>query len=176
MALGRKRKAADRLSKQPLDLPSGTIIPFAGTVAPEGWAICDGSLVNRTTYSSLYAAIGDAWGNGDGSVTFHLPDMRGKFMRGTDNAAGNDPDAAGRTAGNAGGNTGDAVGSVQSDEFGSHDHDGYSNLNLLYAGGGGRANDAPNGRATGGRYWSTLDTGGNETRPINANVNYMIKL
>ena len=75
-----------------------------------------------------------------------------------------------------GGNSGDAVGSVQDDEFGSHDHDGYSNLNLLYAGGGGRPNDAPNGRATSGRYWSTLNTGGNETRPKNANVNYIIKL
>lgn len=57
--------------------PPGTVDMFAGTVAPDGWLICDGSEVSRTTYSALFDAIGTAWGAGDGSNTFNIPDMRG---------------------------------------------------------------------------------------------------
>lgn len=100
-------------------IPPGTIQSFGGGTVPDGWLLCDGATVNRTTYSALFAAVGTAHGSGDGSTTFHLPDLRGRFLRGADNmgtgAAGRDPDAAGRTAGNAGGNTGNAVGSVQGD-------------------------------------------------------------
>lgn len=100
-------------------IPPGTIQAFGGGTVPQGWLLCDGSTASRTTYSALFAAVGIAHGSGDGATTFHLPDLRGRFLRGADNmgtgAAGRDPNAAGRTAGNAGGNTGNAVGSVQSD-------------------------------------------------------------
>jgi microcystin-dependent protein len=43
-----------------------------------GWLLCDGSAVSRTTYSALYAAIGTAYGTGDGSTSFNLPDLRGR--------------------------------------------------------------------------------------------------
>lgn len=82
MALGTKRKASNALAQFPVNFPSGTIIAFGGATAPEGWVLCDGSTLNRTTYSALYSAIGNAWGSGDGSSTFHLPDLRGKFLRG----------------------------------------------------------------------------------------------
>lgn len=62
--------------------PSGVVSPFAGTSAPAGWFLCDGSAVSRSTYSTLYTAIGTAYGIGDGSTTFNLPDMRGAFVRG----------------------------------------------------------------------------------------------
>jgi microcystin-dependent protein len=76
--------------------PSGTVIMFAGRAAPTGYLACDGSTVSRTTYATLFAAIGTAHGIGDGSTTFHLPDLRGKFVRGYDGAAGNDPDNSSR--------------------------------------------------------------------------------
>lgn len=59
-------------------LPAGMMAMFAGTVAPRGWLFCDGSAVSRTGYAALFAAMGTAFGSGDGSTTFNLPDMRGK--------------------------------------------------------------------------------------------------
>jgi len=94
--------------------PTGTIVAFAGDVVniPFGWMLCNGAAINRTTYSNLYNAIGTAWGIGDGSTTFNLPDLRGQFLRGVNLGSGNDPDALARTAVN-GGNSGDNVGSRQ---------------------------------------------------------------
>ena len=57
---------------------AGVIQMFAGATPPAGWLLCDGSAVSRTTYATLYAAIGDTWGAGDGSTTFNLPDLRGR--------------------------------------------------------------------------------------------------
>lgn len=101
-------------------MPSGTVLPFAGVNVPAGWLLCDGTAISRTTYASLYSSIGTAWGSGDGSSTFNLPDLRGRFMRGRDGGAGRDPDRANRGAANAGGNTGDNVGSVQDNATGTN--------------------------------------------------------
>ena len=46
---------------------------FAGSTAPTGWMLCDGAAISRTSYSALFAAIGDTFGSGDGSTTFNLP-------------------------------------------------------------------------------------------------------
>jgi microcystin-dependent protein len=94
-------------------IPVGTILPFAGGTVPSGWMLCDGSAISRTTYSTLFAIIGNAWGAGDNTTTFNVPDMRGVFMRGVDGSAGNDPSASIRTALHPGGNTGNNVGSFQ---------------------------------------------------------------
>jgi len=99
-------------------IPLGTVIPYAGTTAPSAdWKIADGSAISRTTYSGYYAIAGTSFGSGDGSSTFNLPDLRGLFIRFHDDGAGNDPDAASRTANNSGGATGDNVGSEQADAF-----------------------------------------------------------
>lgn len=93
--------------------PVGTILPFAGpaNVIPEGYLLCDGSLLDKNAYPALYAVIGNAWG---GTTThFSLPDCRGMFLRGVASGSGNDPDRASRTASATGGNTGDNVGSKQ---------------------------------------------------------------
>ena len=69
-------------------VPAGAVSAFAGTnltTPPTGWFFCDGSAVSRTTYAALFAAIGTAYGAGDGSTTFHLPDYRGMFLRGIAN-------------------------------------------------------------------------------------------
>lgn len=62
---------------------TGFVMPFAGSTAPEGWLICDGSAVSRTAYSNLYSAIGTTYGSGDGSTTFNLPDLREATPKGT---------------------------------------------------------------------------------------------
>jgi len=68
--------------------PSGSIIAFGGTTAPSGFLLCDGSNVSRTTYARLFASIATAYGNGDGSSTFGLPDLRDRTLvgKGTNNS------------------------------------------------------------------------------------------
>jgi microcystin-dependent protein len=63
---------------QTVFLPSGVVAPFAGSSAPAGWLLCDGSAVSRTIYAALFAAIGTTWGAGDGSTTFNVPNMLGR--------------------------------------------------------------------------------------------------
>lgn len=58
---------------------SGEMTMFAGPIAPAGWLTCDGSEVSRTVYAALFAVIGVAYGAGDGSTTFNLPPMAGRF-------------------------------------------------------------------------------------------------
>lgn len=71
-------------------VPAGMTAFFASATAPTGWLKADGSAVNRTTYAALFSAIGTVFGAGDGSTTFHLPDLRGEFIRGWDNGRGVD--------------------------------------------------------------------------------------
>jgi phage-related tail fiber protein len=179
-------------------VPAGTIIAFAGSTPPPGWFVCDGSEVSRSQYRSLFGAIGTSWGGGDGASTFKLPDLRGRFMRGVDSGAGRDPQAASRAASASGGAAGDAVGSVQggatarpgtpfwTDATGQHAHNG----SWLGMGWGAGSFNAGLGRADGnspanlwgmtiaadGLHSHTIATGGDpETRPVNANVNFIIK-
>lgn len=56
-------------------VPPGVYMPFGGSTAPTGWLSCDGAAISRTTYASLFAAIGTTYGVGDGSTTFNLPNM-----------------------------------------------------------------------------------------------------
>lgn len=171
MALGNKRRQDNSLAKFPIDFPTGCVLPYAGTVAPDGWVLCDGSTYDRTTYASLYGVIGDSNGEGDGSTTFHVPDLRGRFIRGVDNGATRDPDAGSRTAANTGGNTGDAVGAVQDHELESHRHSfsGFRDDGRSDSGGSGAAEVEPQTN-------NTNYTGGNETRPLNLGLNHIIKL
>ncbi len=163
-------------------VPVGAMMPFAGATAPAGWLLCNGAAVSRTvTYASLFTAIGVAWGSGDGTTTFNLPDMRGRFARGVDAAAGNDPDAAARTASNAGGNAGDAVGSLQADAFQGHNHIGGSGT-YMGTTAGGVTNYSQN---SGINSWTTngitdhasygVARPSTESRPKNVGVNYIIK-
>ncbi len=152
-------------------VPIGTILPFGAdsSMVPNGFLLCDGDALSTTIYSDLFSVIGYSWGGSGG--TFYLPDLRGRFIRGTDYGAGNDPDASSRSAINTGGNTGDNVGSYQNDDFESHQHSLDKSFNN------------PNSRSTGSGnlVWEstgftdyTAFEGGNETRPINANINYII--
>lgn len=140
----------------------GTIIPCGNASALPGTLLCDGAAVSRTTYADLFAAIGVAYGSGDGSTTFNLPDTRGMFLRG----AGTNPSNANNTT---------TRGNRQGDVYGSHTHEwvgqgragvGGSRDLFQYGSGGGTNN--------GNMIATNLNSGGTETRPANVGVNYCI--
>jgi microcystin-dependent protein len=63
-------------------VPSGAVFYFATATAPTGYLYANGLAVSRSVYASLFAVIGTSYGAGDGSTTFNLPDLSGKFIRG----------------------------------------------------------------------------------------------
>lgn len=147
----------------------GEVVAYAGSNIPDNFLDCIGQAVSRTTYSDLFNVIGVSHGSGNGVDTFNIPDYRGRFLRGIANGSTNDPDRASRTAMATGGNTGDAVGSVQLDGFKSHNHEVFvGQITGGGTGGTGRPQQSgPNSQTT--------FTGGNETRPVNAYVKYIIR-
>lgn len=62
--------------------PPGVMKQFAGATAPSGWLMCNGSAVSRTTYAALFAAIGTAFGTGDGVTTFNVPNTQNRVLVG----------------------------------------------------------------------------------------------
>lgn len=173
--------ALQAATKQYVDAagPSGAIMAFAGTTAPSGWLKCEGQAISRTTYATLYAAIGTAWGVGDGSTTFNVPDLRGMFVRGTGTNA----------TGSSSGAVGPSVGTYAADTYLNHSHavtdPGHTHGNsggsftvssgvaqgVLQTGTGGSVT-ASN---TTGLTVNTSTTGGTETKPKNYGVLYIIK-
>jgi phage-related tail fiber protein len=143
-------------------LPAGAIIHVAMTSAPSGYLKANGDAVSRVTYATLFAAIGIAFGSGDGSTTFNLPDLRGEFVRGWDDSKGVD---AGRL-----------MGTNQADEFKSHTHVMSRTLTDLNV---DARFDAVSLRATSddAEYTdrATNATGGTETRPRNISLLACIK-
>jgi microcystin-dependent protein len=72
-------------------VPTGSVFDFAGATAPTGFLLCQGQAISRTTYSGLYAALGGSsspWGQGDGSTTFNVPDLRGAASIGAGQGTG----------------------------------------------------------------------------------------
>jgi microcystin-dependent protein len=57
----------------------GAIVAYGGSSAPSKWLLCDGSAISRSTYADLFAVTSTAFGVGDGSETFNLPDLRGRI-------------------------------------------------------------------------------------------------
>jgi microcystin-dependent protein len=90
-------------------VPPGSVIWYAASAVPSGqWLLCDGTQVKRAQYPNLYSAIGGTFGTGDGSTTFNLPDLRGKFIRGWGPVNSLDPNRK--------------LGTVQGDLLGTHRH------------------------------------------------------
>jgi len=135
--------------------PVGSITMYAASTPPAGWLECDGSEVNRSVHPNLFNTIGSTFGSGDGSTTFGLPDLRGEFVRGWDNNRGID--------------SGRSFGTNQDDEIRSHTHDyiGHSTSDADSSGTGGKADNE--------RTRTTDPTGGDETRPRNVALMYIIK-
>ena len=62
----------------------GAIKPWTKTTAPDGYLLCNGGAVSRTTYADLFAVISTTYGSGDGSTTFNVPQLQGKMPQGYD--------------------------------------------------------------------------------------------
>ena len=94
-------------------LPAGSLLPYAGSSAPSGFLLCYGQAISRTTYATLFTAIGTTYGTGDGSTTFNLPDLRGRLIAGQDDMGGS---SANRLTGQSGGVNGDTLGGTGGNE------------------------------------------------------------
>ena len=161
---------------QTLGVPAGIILPFGSSSAPTGFLSCDGAAVSRSTYSTLYTAIGTTWGSGDGSSTFNVPDLRAMFLRGTGThgtanmAKGTDFSAP-------------AVGTIENDQMQDHKHETIMSPGTSYQ---TYSSYAIGNNAYGTTYNFTTTAPleinsqgtprtGDETRPVNAAVLYVIK-
>lgn len=129
-------------------VPAGTLAPYAGPITshadsatgatpsgpPPGWLWCAGQAVSRARYASLFAAIGTTYGSGDGSLTFNVPDLRGRTIVGLDNMGGTD---AGRlSSANTLGTTGGAeTHTIAEANLPSHSHSLNSHTHSLSASG-----------------------------------------
>ena len=67
-------------------IPPGVVVPYAGSSAPTGWLICDGSSQLRASFAALFTAIGTTYGNVDGTH-FNLPDLGGRVPAGKEAVA-----------------------------------------------------------------------------------------
>lgn len=166
--------------------PAGEVAAFARSTPPEGWLVCNGQAVSRTTYARLFAAVGTTFGAGNGSTTFRIPDLRGEFIRGWDNGRGADN---GRVLGSAqssqnllhthAGNTAEA---------GEHFHGGLDEYGFDASHGNGSKLRADMGdgppwsgivrSARAGKHTHSFVTsgeGGNESRPRNIALLYCIR-
>lgn len=171
-------------------LPAGSLVDFAGTSAPAGWLMCDGAAISRTTYADLFAVISTAYGIGDGSTTFNLPDFRGRFARYNDNMG---TGAAGRDTGRVHGasqtdlvkehnvtvEAGANVGNKQFSKL-EMNETAYSTVaqggTLLLRFSGVYSSDTRNNDSTYTRTFRAGDVDAAETRPINLSANKIIKL
>lgn len=131
----------DVLQEAAARTPAGSLIMYAGNAAPTGWLLCDGSAVSRTTYAALFAVVGTTYGVGNGSTTFNLPDLRGRFPL----AAGAGTGLTNRVLGASGG--AETV-TLTSSEMPAHTHTGTS---------------ASNGAHT---HTGTTDSGGSHTHSV----------
>jgi microcystin-dependent protein len=171
---------SDRLATSAITtlMPSGSVIPYAGTSTPTNWLLCAGQAVSRTTYADLFSAISTTYGVGDGSTTFNIPDLRGRVIAGQDDMNGS---SANRLTGLTGGVDGDVLGgtggseshTLSVSEIPAHTH---------YSGLGGESDSTSGGdtiyRPGGASAVNTGATGGggahNNVQPTLV-LNYIIK-
>ena len=76
------QKIEDAAGQAGSGIPAGNIGWFAGATPPDGWMVCNGAAVSRTSYAALFGAIGTTFGEGDGETTFALPDLHAKIIEG----------------------------------------------------------------------------------------------
>jgi len=160
-------------------LPVGSIVAFPVDAPPPGFLELDNSVKSSATYPDLSAYLGGKFNKGDEGVgNFRLPEARGEFLRGWDHGRGVD--------------LGRQVGSVQADDYKSHSHRYFdsvaANIDPFGGTGAGVVNGVVTPPATGGYLatsgpdsnnltspTTTVNAGGNETRPRNISVMWCIK-
>jgi microcystin-dependent protein len=136
--------------QQPQSLPPGLLFDWTTDTVPTGYLAADGSAVGRETYAELFAAVGTAYGIGDGSTTFNLPDARGRVTAGYD-ASQAEFDALGETGG-------EKTHTLTVTEMPAHSHNGYGSLNT--SGGSVHTNYTGTGPGNWDGYLAVYNTGG----------------
>ena len=158
-------------------IPVGSVYAFLGAAAPTGYLLCDGLSYLVANYPGLHGVIG--YNYGGSGLNFNVPDYRGMFLRGTG--------THGTLAKAAGGNfSGPSLHSSELDQFQGHRH-GFSDAYFAESPGsmpGSHATDGDNSPYYMPNQTSSIITDtingtsrtGNETRPVNYGVNYIIKV
>lgn len=73
----------------PGTVPLGTVLDYTGTtISDSHFVFAYGQAISRATYATYFALVGTTFGNGDGSTTFNIPDLRGRIGVGQDNMGG----------------------------------------------------------------------------------------
>jgi len=177
-------------------VPVGAVFCLAVSAVPSGYLECAGGAVSRTTYAALFAVIATNYGAGNGSSTFNLPDLRGEFVRGYDHGRGVDSGRAIASSQSGHNNAHNHTVTVATKNQ-SHYHNmpGDDQLSVFHNVGGWTASwdatasyDATSQASGGGKLWRTTtkdtnhnhtatcdNTGGNEARPRNVAMMYVIK-
>jgi microcystin-dependent protein len=120
--------------------PVGSIMIWAGSTAPTGWLLCDGTAYSTTTYAALYAVIGTTYGSGTG--TFRVPNLKGRVPVGLD-AAQTEFDTRGETGG-------EKTHTLVTAELPAHNHD-VGTLTTASGGSHTHSYTAPNDSPTGSK-------------------------
>ncbi len=161
-------------------IPVGTILAFAGnwSESTDGWIICDGRSLNRSSDQELFSAIGTNYGTSE-EGKFNIPMLQGMFLRGIGGDTKKDPDVAKRTSLLANGSVANQIGSFQ--KYGTAPArnpmmtEAVAHLNIFSA----SAQDGCTGTPANFNSNDTsqkINAGGdNETRPLNNYVNFIIK-
>jgi microcystin-dependent protein len=97
--------------------PCGMIVNFSGDNAPNGWLICDGREISKTTYSALFDVIGTKYGSASNINNFKLPDLQDRIPVGKTGST---------SLGATGGNSDISLNIAQ---LPSHNHTGTSDSN-----------------------------------------------
>jgi microcystin-dependent protein len=127
-------------------MPTGTVMPFAGTAIPNSdWLFCDNTPISRTEYADLFEVIGTTYGSGDGSTTFNKPDLRGRVIAGQDDMGGTSAD---RLTGLSGGLNGDNLGATG----GSQEHTLTTSEMPAHTHTYSESSDGPDARGVGGGF------------------------
>lgn len=109
-----KAAAVNAVVSIPAGIPSGVISLWAVGAAPSGWLLLQGQNVSRVTYAALFAVLGTAYGAGDGTTTFGLPNLKGNVPVGYN--------AGDANFGTLGGTGGEATHTLTTGEMPSHGH------------------------------------------------------
>ena len=156
------------------DAPIGTISPFGGSAIPSGYLLCNGQAVSRTEYSELFAVIGTAFGKGNESTTFNVPDLREAVPKG----AGLNAKGAYHYD-----NDGIALGEFVDDRIKSHAHNVYVR-DTGHAHGTDSGNNIPSPnnlgitKNSGGVGWTANPVAGtaSNTQSVSANIQVSSKI
>lgn len=163
----------------PVGVPTGAVMPYAGSTAPSGWVLCDGSSYdgNTSLYASLWSVLGITYG-GAGITDFKVPDLRGRAVFGRDNmgtapAANRITSASGIIGTNVGASGGAETVTLNVSQMPSHTHPVQVSNNATGAQGGG---GGLYGQYTTGTSAATGGDQAHQNMPPAIILNYIIKL